>query len=313
MKWVPVTGPLRSKLSAFLLLAALWPGLLQALTIDSDQQFQFAETLLENRQYRRAAEEYQRFAFFFPHDSRQRTAIFKAGQALLMAKDPAAALDRFKQIASRQMPDSIAVESYFMIVECHLQMNNITHAVLELNNLIAMSTDIQVRDRSYYRLGWLYIDQTDWASARRSFARISTSGRSRYRIDDLERELNQADQLPDRNPALAGTLSLIPGAGQLYCNRYEDALIAFALNVGLFWAAYDAFDQEQYALGGLLSFVGLGFYAGNIYSAVGDAHKFNQNRNKQFGESLKRYITLGLAPRSPMQSNRLLFSLHVPF
>jgi tetratricopeptide (TPR) repeat protein len=268
----------------------------QTLTIDAARQLQFADTLFSQQQYRRAGEEYQRFAFFFPQDPRQRQARFKAGQAFLLAKDTLTAVDLFKQLGSQGLTDTIAVESYFMLVECHLQMNDPTNAVVEMNNLIGLSNDTDIRDRAYHRLGWLYIDQTDWDAAQRAFAKISVSQRNRYHVDDLERELSGTSRLPSRNPSLAGALSLLPGAGQIYCHRYEDALIAFAVNLGLFWAAHDAFDQDQYALGGLLSFVGLGFYAGNIYSAVGDAHKFNQGQKQKFAESLKRYLIVGSAP-----------------
>jgi tetratricopeptide (TPR) repeat protein len=290
-----------------------WPTGLPALTIDGDRQYQFAEELFKSHQYRRAAEELQRFSFFFPGDARQRPALFKAGRAFMLAKDLVAALDRFKELTDRDEPDAIAVESYFMMVECDLQLNRVTQAVLELNNLIALSDDDEIRDRAYYRLGWLHIDLTDWPSARKAFARVSASRRSHYRIDELERELEQANRLPSRNPTLAGTLSIIPGAGQLYCNRYEDALIAFAVNLGILWAAHDAFDQDQYALGGVLAFIGMGFYAGNIYGAVGDAHKFNQSQDRQFGESLQRHIVLGSRPwESPLTAG-VLFSLRVPF
>jgi tetratricopeptide (TPR) repeat protein len=290
-----------------------WPAGLSALTIDGDRQYQFAEKLYNSHQYRRAAEEYQRFSFFFPEDARQRPARFKAGQAYMLAKDPLAALDRFKELTDGDELDAIAVESYFMMVECNLRLNRITQAVLDLNNLIALSDDQEVRDRAYYRLGWLHIDLTDWPAARKAFAGISASRRSHFRIDELERELDRVKRLPSRNPALAGTLSIIPGAGQLYCNRYEDALIAFAVNLGLFWAAHDAFDQDQYALGGVLAFIGMGFYAGNIYGAVGDAHKYNQSRHRQFSESLQHHIVLGSRPwESPLPAG-MLFSLHVPF
>lgn len=284
-----------------------------ALTIDGDQQFQFAEELFSSRQYRRAAEEYQRFAFFFPLDSRQRPARFKAGQAFLLAKDPNTALNSFRELISDNEWDTISVDAYFMIAECYLQMKMTTQAVVELNNLITLSDDSMVRDRAHYRLGWIFINQTDWPSAGHEFEKVTAAGRKKYRIDELERALGQADRLPDRNPTLAGALSIIPGAGQLYCNRYEDALIAFAVNVGLFWAAHDAFDQDQYALGGLLTFVGLGFYTGNIYSAVSDAHKFNLRQKQQFGESLKRYVILGISPHTPRSTNGVLLSLHVPF
>jgi tetratricopeptide (TPR) repeat protein len=297
-----------------MLTLAFSPGL-KALTIDSEQQYQFAEEFFNNRQYRRAAEEYQRFAFFFPQDSRQRQALFKAGQAFLMAEDPLTALDLFKKLTNRDPLDSVAIESYFMMAECHVLMHTVTHAFVEMNNLIVLSDDIGLRDRAYHRLGWLHIDQTDWSSALQAFAKISATQRSRYQIDELERELGGATQLPSRNPVLAGTLSIIPGAGQLYCERYEDALIAFAVNLGLFWAAHDAFDQEQYALGSLLSFVGLGFYAGNIYSAVSDAHKYNQSQKQKFSDRLKRHLVIGSAPADSRVQARasLVFSLQVPF
>jgi tetratricopeptide (TPR) repeat protein len=290
-----------------------WPGNLPALTIDGDHQYQFAEELFNRHQFRRAAEEYQRFSFFFPRDTRRRSALFKAGQSFLLAKDPAAALELFKVLTDGNQLDAIAVNSYFMMVTCDLQLNRPTQAVLDLNNLIVLSDDDAIRDRAYYRLGWIYIDQTDWAAASKAFAKISESRRGHFRIDALERELDRASSLPSRSPSLAGALSIIPGAGQLYCKRYEDALIAFGVNLGLFWAAHDAFDQDQYALGGVLAFVGLGFYSGNIYGAISDAHKFNQTQKRRFGEALQRQMILGSRPGEPGSPAGILFSLHLPF
>ena len=91
-----------------------------------------------------------------------------------------------------------------------------------------------------------------------------------------------------KSPALAGTLSIIPGGGQLYTHRPKDAAVAFVLSVGTFWAAHDAFDNDQNALGSLLAVIGLGFYAGNIYGAVTSAHKYNRNATEEFIENLKR-------------------------
>ena len=289
------------------------PAASGAMTIDAEQQYRFAEALFDSHQYRRAAEEYQRFAFFFPDDPRQRRSSFMAGQAFLLAKDPETALNLFNRLSDHMPLDSVAIESYFMMVECHLQLHAVTQAVMDLNNLIILSDDRSVRNRAYNRLGWLYIDQTDWAAAQTAFARISADQRSRYRVDDLERDLNDSSRLPARSPALAGALSIIPGGGQLYCNRYEDALIAFAVNTGLIWAAHDAFDKEQYGLGGLLSFVAVGFYAGNIYSAVADAHKYNQLQKQKFRDDLKRNLVTGRSTGEFTFRPRVLLSLQVPF
>ena len=61
----------RFLLIAICMIVVGWPACPRALTIDSERQFQFAEELFNSKQYRRAAEEYQRFSFFFPEDSRQ--------------------------------------------------------------------------------------------------------------------------------------------------------------------------------------------------------------------------------------------------
>jgi hypothetical protein len=53
-------------------------------------------------------------------------------------------------------------------------------------------------------------------------------------------------------------------------------------------AAYESFDDGNDALGGVITFVGLGFYAGNIYGATTSAHKYNRNKERGFIENLKR-------------------------
>jgi len=73
-------------------------------------------------------------------------------------------------------------------------------------------------------------------------------------------------------------LSVIPGAGYLYLERYQDALISLLVNTALIFAAYEAFDNDLYVLGGIISFVELGFYAGNIYGATTSAHKINRSQ-----------------------------------
>ncbi len=308
MKW----GPLVLGLTIFVIMLGsyenAWP-----LNIDSRQQIEFADELFNHRQYRRAGEEYQRFTFFFPDAPQRRQMLFKAGQSFYLAQDPATALEHFKELTADGLIDALAVDAHFMSVECHLQMGSATQAMVQLHNIVTLSNDPAVQDRAYYRLGWIHIDQVDWPSAQRSFDRISLKHRRRYKLDDLDDALGRANDLPHKIPALAGTLSIIPGAGQLYCQRYEDALIAFAVNLGLFWAAHDAFDQDQYALGSLLTFVGLGFYSGNIYGAVTDAHKYNQSQQRRHRDQLNRYLTLRFEPTLHASAQGVIFSLHFRF
>jgi TolA-binding protein len=256
----------------------------RALTIAPEQQYAFASQLFNAGQFRRAAEEFQRFAFFFPDDARRREAILRAGIAFLRGEEPEAALQEFNALTGEDPLDAIAVEAHFMIAESYLRLNAPTQAVLQLHNLIATSNDSEVRDRAHFRMAWIQIEQTDWQGARRTLARIGPH--SPYPVERLLSDLDRSDGIPKKSPALAGTLSILPGAGQLYTGRYQDALTTFLLNGGLAWAAVEAFDNGQTALGSLIAFVGFGFYAGNIYGAVSSAHKYNQTQQERFAEEL---------------------------
>lgn len=82
----------------------------------------------------------------------------------------------------------------------------------------------------------------------------------------------------------------------------------FFLNAGLGLAAWKAFEQDNPALGGVISFVGAGFYSGSIYGSVSAAHKFNHARKI---EILERpfYLSGAWRPDDPAVS----FTLNCPF
>lgn len=289
------------------------PDIAWPLEIDSRRQIEFADNLFNNRQYRRAAEEYQRFTFFFPDAPQKRPMLLKAAQSFYLAQDPATALSLLKELTLEGLIDLLAVDACFMKVECHLQMGSANQAIVQLHNIVTLSDDPAVQDRAHYRLGWIHIDRLDWQSAQQAFNRITSEGRRRYKLRDLDDALNRSGDLPRKNPALAGILSIIPGTGQLYCRRYEDALIALAVNLGLFWAAHDAFDEDQYALGSLLTFVGLGFYSGNIYGAVTDAYKYNQAQQHRFRDQLKPYHRRGFESSPQASAGGVFFGLQFRF
>ncbi len=287
-----------------------------AIVIDAEQQYGYAEKLYEEQQYRRAADEFDRFTHFFPDHPDRRMAGFKAGTSLFKAGDSDTALRRFNQLTQVDPPDDIAIESFFMMTECHLFRREHGRAILQMHNLIALSDHPQVKDRALARMGWIHIDQMEWEEARSAFRRMSAAARADTRLGRLDSGLEQASRIPRKSPSLAGTLSVIPGAGQLYTERYEDALLAFLVNGALMWAAYESFDQDFNALGGLLSFVGLGFYASNIYGAVSGAHKYNLRQKQRYADQLRLDYLDGL-PSAPLpqgrSGDRFVLAFRIPF
>jgi tetratricopeptide (TPR) repeat protein len=267
------------------------------LIIDAQSQYRFAQSRFDSGAFDEAIAEFNRFIHFFPADRRVPRARFQTGMAHFNTGRFHAAAAIFKQQTADFKDSPLDAEAYFMLSRSHARQGMIEQAMLDLHNLIALSSEKDVIDRARYELGWLHVDQGRWGDAGQAFGLISRDNQASFQVADLQQALARSDSIPFKHPTTAGFLSIVPGGGQLYCNRYQDALTAFLINAGLIWAAWEAFDDEQYALGSVITFVEFGFYAGNIYGAVSGAHKYNRDRVTEFRERLnqRRQISLSLA------------------
>jgi tetratricopeptide (TPR) repeat protein len=270
-----------------------------ALTIDADSQYRYAQSRLEAGAYAEAIAEFDRFIHFFPDDPRIPRARFQIGMAHFKAGRYPAAAAIFSALTAHYSGSPLDNQAYFMLSRCHARQGRTEQAIVDLHNLLAFSPPADVVDRARYELGWLQVDAGRWDLADQAFGRITIDNRERLGVNDLQQILAQSDRIPMKRPTTAGLLSIIPGGGQLYCERYQDALTAFLFNGGLIWAAWESFDKDLYALGGVISFVEFGFYAGNIYGAISDAYKYNREQAGLFRQRLYRHhrqMPLSLAP-----------------
>lgn len=271
---------------------------LAALTIDADSQYRYAQSRFDAGAFDEAIIEFNRFIFFFPADHRIPRARFQTGMAHYRAGryQAAAAIFNLQTIDYKGLP--LENEAFLMLSRSHARQGMIEQSILDLHNLLAIASDANVIDRARYEMGWLHVDQGRWVQADEAFNRITPANQDRFQIHSLQQTLALSNTIPTKNPTTAGVLSIVPGGGQLYCGRYRDALTAFVINAGLIWAAWEAFDNDNNALGGVITFVGFGFYAGNIYGAVSSAHKYNRDRIGEFQDLLdqQRQNPLSLVP-----------------
>ena len=260
--------------------------------IDADKQFAFAEFNFKNNEYAIAICEYKRFIYFFPNDKRIDQAMLRTGMSQLNIKNYTDAIDTFNNIINiaSDMPHEITdiqAKAYFMKSRCYAILNDKINAVATLGDLTQKTKNTDVIDKANYYTGWLYIENRSWESAKRFFKKISPANREKYRIGFLTNELDKAKTIKKKSPGLAGMLSIIPGAGFLYCQRPYDALTSFLLNTAFILAAYESFDNGNSALGGVILFVEAGFFAGNIYGSISSAHKYNKNASLNFINHLR--------------------------
>ena len=284
-----------------------------AVLLDSDRQFQFAEDLFQRKEYYRAIGEYERFIYFFPDAEQVELARYRIGLAYLRGERFEGAIEAFSRVIQEYPRSEYADKSYLKMSEACIQLKRYDEALTHLEQLIATDADQNVKDEAHYQCGWVYLEKGAWENAQTCFHKISHGNREKYRIEHLLKELNKKKHLKRKNPAAAGLFAILPGAGHLYCERRRDALLAFLVNGALILAACEAFDQELYALGGVITVVELGFYSGNIYSAVSSAHKYNRDERNRFLRDLEERAKIKISVAGPQHSEAVLLSCQFLF
>ncbi len=282
-------------------------------TIDADTQFQYAEQLYSQKKYIIAIAEYERFVYLFPGDERVSESRYRVGMAYYAERRYKEAIQSFSDLIKTESVGSVYyyARAFFMAAESQLRLGQRSSALTTLHNLMNYSDDIDVRDEARYRIGWIYIESADWEEAQSYFQKISRQNHTKYQLTDLIRDLESAGDIRHKRPGVAGILAILPGGGYLYCNRPRDALFSFLLNGGLIYAAYEAFDNEMYALGGVIAFVEIGFYSGSIYGSISSAHKYNRDQDRKFVDRLKKNLKVNLSSRP--ENNGLELSLGYRF
>lgn len=266
----------------------------------ADQAYGYAEHLWSQERYRAAADAFERFAFAHGDEPRTETALLRAAEAWFAAGDDQASAGACDRLLDRGPDPAIAAKAQLLRSRAHQRRGDQNEALISLHNLIVTSDDAAVVDQARYQGAWVLIEAYRFSDAANWLAAISETGKPLYNAGGLTAELGREDLLEHKNPTLAGTLAVVPGAGHLYSRRYRDAFIAFALTGLTAWSAWEAFDNDQPALGTLLGVVSLNFYVGNIYSAVSAAHKFNRASTRRAVEEMKQAfpvtLQMGLAP-----------------
>lgn len=263
------------------------------LVISSDMQYEYCQKLFDTKDYETAVVEFKRFIHFFPDSEYVEQARFNIGVCLFNLKKFYDAAQAFNEIIISGKENNIIKEACFFQSKAFMNIGNTGYAQIVLQNYLKLVKDTATRDRIYFNLAKIHLAdvrngrQGSLALAMESLAKVSDAGAIKYSTDQYHDLITEAEHAPQKKPLVAGLLSVIPGGGFLYCERYHDAFITFLLNIGLMVAAYEAFDNDNKALAGVIAFVETGFYTGNIYGSISSAHKYNQAQtikilNKEF-------------------------------
>lgn len=262
----------------------------------------FAESLAAEGDYYRAITEYKRFLHYHPGDPRSAHVRLAIAESLLAGKRwPRAdtALERVWTLHPDSPEARRARELYAAAAYQRGDYLTARNRYLQLADSPAASPSAPLAGA-----GLSALRRDDPAAALSDFSRVPPP-----LGEELRLELADYQALPRKSAPLAGTLSaLLPGAGQLYSGRPRQAGIAFALNAAFVYGAVEAWENDNRTVAALLTLVELGWYGGNIYNAMNNAHQFNKRTQDQFLDRLEERIHV-----APGETGALQLKLQLRF
>jgi len=265
------------------------------ITIDSDDQFRFAEETMEKGEYLRAVTEFERFIHFFPDDERVPRARLLIGMCYMKARDFESARKVFHALHKAYEQDLIGGKALLLMGESYYRQGVYKEAEYYYRQVAETYPQTELKNSAVYRLGWCRMQTRQWRDASDTFKDVASGSPLYPSSQDLAQRSLDGETLPYKNPVTAGVLAgLLPGLGHVYTNRYKDGAVAFLLNGLFIWATVESFNNDNDVLGAILVFTTVGWYTGNIYSAVNSAHKHNRKLKDNFLQGLPDSLNLGL-------------------
>lgn len=271
----------------FLFLLRTSPVMSGQIIVDSDEQFALGRATMEKGEYGRAVVEFERFIHFFPESPKVLKARYLIGVCYLKGGRFEGARKRFFEITRNEPDTRLGGQALFMLGESYYVQGQIKEAEYYFNQVIEKNPTWKLKNTALYRLGWSKMKENRWKDASELFMRVGKGSELYGSSRQLSTESLKGEMLPYKDPTYAGVMAIVPGLGHVYVSRYKDAAVAFLLNGLFIWAAVEAFRNNNTVLGGVLTFFELGWYSGNIYSAVNVTHKYNRKVRDDFRNSLR--------------------------
>lgn len=251
-------------------------------------ELSFADSLAAEGDHYRAITEYKRFLHYNPDSPRAAFAELQIAHSLI-AGERWIEVDLALEKVWKDYPDSPeahrARELYADVAYRRGDYKGAADRYAQLQDMI--NSD---RDNRSLRQGLTELQLNRPDKAKKYFKSL--------RDPQLQRISEQFELLPNKSPHLAASLSaVLPGAGQLYTERPRQAALAFALNAAFIYAAVESWENDNHAVSAILSLFEIGWYGGNIYNAMNNAHKYNQRQQQNFIERLQNRFDLSLGWR----------------
>jgi tetratricopeptide (TPR) repeat protein len=270
----------------------------EKISVDAKLQMDLADHFFQEGDYYRAITEYKRFLFFFPQNRQCEEAEWKISRSYFHGIRWDEAISASERLINHFPSTQYKAEALLLIGLCFKEKKEYNRARFFFGKVKEEAADTPNADEARWQTAATYLKEEKWKEASASLREINKNNKLFLKSEYFAQGLDRIHEIPRKSPTTAGVLAaILPGSGHLYCERYRDAAIAFLLNGVFIWAMVESFQRENYVVGGILTFFELGWYSGNIYSAISSAHKFNKRKQEEYLNQLEKgeRFSLGLS------------------
>ncbi|MBM4333874.1 MAG: tetratricopeptide repeat protein [Deltaproteobacteria bacterium] len=268
--------------------------------IDEALQMKLADQFFNEGDLEGAIREYKRFLFFFPHSVKADEALVKIAESYFNGRRWEEAIVICDDLIKKFPSSSLKSKAFLVKGEAMAGKKQYPQARVFLQKAQEISPGTPTADEAQLQIARTFLQEEKWKEAAHEFRKIDKKSKLYPKGEYFAQGLDLIQELPQKSPVTAGVLSaVLPGAGQVYTERYGEAVIAFLLNGAFIWGMVASFADENYVVGGILTFFELGWYSANIVNAVNSARKYNRNKKLDYLDRLEKEsnFTLGYSPQ----------------
>jgi len=238
----------------------------------------FAEHLYEQRDYLRAAGEYQRYLFYSPQDSDG--TLYRIGICYRRAGDTEKAISTFRRVTTEHTDSSFRFPASYQIAYSYFISGQYEKSIQYLNQVVGDAKNPDERGKFAALAAYSYLHKRQWHKAEQALGSKTFADENLNRItSSLRASAQEGMNLSRKSPLLAGLLSaVVPGTGKIYCKQYGDGLYSLILVGVTGLLAWDGFrdDGVRSVSGWILGSISGVFYTGNVYGSSVAARVYNR-------------------------------------
>ncbi len=277
----------------------------------AEAQLGFTRSLLDDAEYYRVVGEGSRYLYFYAPCGGENIARLYVGLAYQRAKQWEKATEVFRSMSNRAT-GATGAYAQLALADTLFRQERFEAAATSYRLFAQTTPDVELAGYAHYREGFSHFLNRNPTAARDAFSAVSPDAREyRYAAPMSDAVLGLYD-VPSKSPLAAGIMSgVLPGLGQVYTGRWVDGVISFIVNAGFIYGTYEAFNHDLPVVGILIGLFEVGWYTGNIFSAVNYAQRFNERAVEGYQRELmlKELVERDWAAESVGETRYLRFGL----